>query len=296
MIDLAGPRLQAGPVRIRGRGLKRLGGLAHELFIFGLKEAASCVFAGSFLFLLAISGHITIPGLARYDFLFLGAMAIQIVLIISGVESLREVAVLSMFHALGMGLELFKTSPGIHSWSYPEPAIFRVATVPLYSGFMYAAVASYVMRAWHVLDLRIQRFPPHWQAVGLSGLIYANFFTDHYSLDLRWLLALLVLIAFRRTTVCFTAATTERCMPLILAFFLIGFFIWMAENIATFYGAWVYPNQAKGWAVVGLGKISSWTLLVIISIIIVSSLKGAFPRKVGAQTDNKAFPPGMKPL
>ena len=276
--------------------MKRLGAFVHEFFIFGLKEAASCVFAGSFLLLLAISGHIAIPGLARYDFLFLAAIAIQIVLVALRVESLREVAVLSMFHALGMGLELFKTSPAIHSWSYPEPAMFRIATVPLYSGFMYAAVASYVMRAWHVLDLRVLRFPPQWQAVGLSILIYANFFTDHYIIDLRWPLALLVLIAFRRTTVHFTAATAERTMPMILAFFLIGFFIWVAENIATFFGAWAYPNQAKGWAIVGPGKISSWTLLVIISIIIVASLKGAFPRKAEAEADNKAFPPEMNPL
>jgi uncharacterized membrane protein YoaT (DUF817 family) len=85
-------------------------------------------------------------------------------------------------------------------------------------------------------------------------------------------------------------------MPLVLSFLLIGFFIWVAENIATFFGAWVYPNQARSWAVVGPGKITSWTLLVIISFIIVAALKGAFPRKEQAETDNKAFPPDVKPL
>jgi hypothetical protein len=45
-----------------------------EFLVFGAKEAASCVFAGSFLFLLAISSHVRIPGLARYDFLFLSAI------------------------------------------------------------------------------------------------------------------------------------------------------------------------------------------------------------------------------
>ena len=48
-----------------------------EFLVFGAKEAASCVFAGSFLFLLAVSGHIHIPGLNRYDFLFLSAIAIS---------------------------------------------------------------------------------------------------------------------------------------------------------------------------------------------------------------------------
>jgi uncharacterized membrane protein YoaT (DUF817 family) len=218
------------------------------------------------------------------------------VLVALRVESWREVAVLSMFHGIGMGLELFKTSPAIHSWSYPEPAIFRVATVPLYSGFMYAAVASYVMRAWHLLDVRVSRFPPLWQGLGLSLLIYANFFSNHYIPDLRWPLFALVLVAFWRTRVHFSVVRDERRMPLALAFLLIGFFIWVAENIATFFGAWVYPNQAKNWAVVGPSKITSWTLLVIISFIIVAALKGAFPRKTQAETDNKAFPPEMNPL
>src|SRR5919109_2439444 len=84
-----------------------------EFLMFGFKEAASCIFAGSFLFLLAASGHISIPGLWRYDFLFLSAIAIQVVLISTRLETWREVAVLSLFHLIGMGLELFKTSPGV---------------------------------------------------------------------------------------------------------------------------------------------------------------------------------------
>ena len=267
-----------------------------EFWVFGLKQAASCVFAGSFLLLLGLSGHIAIPGLARYDFLFLAAIAIQIVLVACKVESPREVAVLSLFHAVGMGLELFKTSPAIHSWSYPEPAIFKIATVPLYSGFMYAAVASYVMRSWHINDLRMRNFPPFWLAVGLSVLIYANFFTNHYIPDLRWPLFALVVAVFWRCRVHFRVLEADRSMPLVLSFVLIAFFIWVAENIATFFGAWVYPNQARGWAIVGPEKITSWTLLVIISVIIVAALKGAFPRKALVEDANKAFPPEVKPL
>ena len=66
-------------------------------------------------------------------------------------------------------------------------------------------------------------------------------------------------------------------MPVVLAFLLIGFFIWIAENIATFWGAWAYPNQIHKWSVVHPAKISSWTLLVIISFIIVAALKQVFP-------------------
>lgn len=62
-------------------------------------------------------------------------------------------------------------------------------------------------------------------------------------------------------------------MPLVLSFALIGFFVWVAENVATFFGAWVYPNQQHAWAAVSAGKISSWALLVIVTFILVADLK-----------------------
>ncbi len=86
-----------------------------ELLVFGLKELAACIFAGSFLLLLALSNGFHVPGLARYEVLFLGAIGIQLVLIVGRLETWREVAVLSLFHALGMGVEIFKTSPAIHA-------------------------------------------------------------------------------------------------------------------------------------------------------------------------------------
>ena len=251
----------------------------HEFLVFGMKQAAACVFAGSFLFLLAISGHISILGLARYDFLFLSAIAIQIVLVAVRLENWREVAVLSLFHLIGMGLELFKTSPSIRSWSYPEHAFFHLKTVPLYSGFMYASVASYIMQSWRLMKLRITAFPPFPIAVGLCAAIYVNFFTNHYIVDLRWPLAVCVLLLFRRTQVHFIVTNVERRMPLALSFLLIGFFIWVAENIATYFGAWQYPHQKRQWAIVGPTKISSWMLLVIISFIIVAALKEIFPKQ-----------------
>lgn len=66
---------------------------------------------------------------------------------------------------------------------------------------------------------------------------------------------------------------TRYRMPIALSFVLIGFFIWIAENIATFFGAWKYPNQADAWSLVHIGKVSSWVLLVIVSFLIVATLK-----------------------
>jgi uncharacterized membrane protein YoaT (DUF817 family) len=265
---------------LAGRGIAAS---MSEFIVFGLKEVGACLFAGSFLLLLALSNHLAIPGIARYDVLFLGAIAIQLVLIAARLETWREVAVLSLFHAIGMGLELFKTSPGVRSWSYPEPSFFHVATVPLYSGFMYAAVASYLMQAWCLLDVRVSGFPPVWAAIGLAAAIYGNFFANHWIADLRWPLGLVVLAVFWRARVHFTVIRRERRMPLALAFALIGFFIWIAENIATFFGAWAYPHQLHRWAIVGPNKISSWTLLVIISFIIVAALKQVFPKHAPRQ-------------
>ena len=42
----------------------------YELWLFGLKEAQACIFAGSFFALLFASKHIPLFGLARYDFIF----------------------------------------------------------------------------------------------------------------------------------------------------------------------------------------------------------------------------------
>ncbi|HCK0311303.1 TPA: DUF817 family protein, partial [Listeria innocua] len=62
-------------------------------------------------------------------------------------------------------------------------------------------------------------------------------------------------------------------MPLSFSFLCIAFFIYLAENIASFYGAWAYPDQLVAWRPVHVSKITSWYLLVIISIIIVAQLK-----------------------
>jgi uncharacterized membrane protein YoaT (DUF817 family) len=62
-------------------------------------------------------------------------------------------------------------------------------------------------------------------------------------------------------------------MPLLLSFLLIGFFVWLAENVSTFFGVWKYPNQLGAWASVRVGKWSSWSLLVIMTFTIVAGLK-----------------------
>jgi len=246
-----------------------------ELSAFGWINTKACVFAGSFFVILLASRHLQVPGVARYDLILAAALALQAALIAFKVETRDEVYTLMLFHALGFALEVFKTQPGIGSWSYPEPGLFKLWGVPLYSGFMYAAVASYMVQAWRGFDLSLEGYPSHRASIALALAIYANFFAHHHPLipDLRWVLAVAVLWLFRGTRVCFTPLDRRRWMPLPLAFVLIGFFVWIAENVATYFGAWVYPHQLAGWRFVGFGKMTSWALLVIVTFIIVADLK-----------------------
>lgn len=245
----------------------------YEFIVFGLKEAQACIFAASFFFILIFSSKIPLFGLPRYDFIFIAALLLQVILVATKIETLSELFVLSQFHLLGLALEIFKTHPAIGSWVYPEDGFFKILNVPLYSGFMYAAVASYMCQAWRIFRLNLVNYPSYRLSVPLCAAIYLNFFTHHFIGDYRWYLAIAVLITFRKTWVEFYVLEKKRQMPLLLAFFCIGFFVWVAENIATFYGAWVYPEQNKAWTFVSLGKVSSWVLLVIISLILVAALK-----------------------
>ncbi|MFZ3012029.1 MAG: DUF817 domain-containing protein [Minisyncoccia bacterium] len=244
-----------------------------EFLVFGVKQARAAIFAGSFFVLLFISNHIPLFGLARYDFLFLAAVAIQAILYFTKLETKDEVKVIFLFHIIGLILELYKTNPAIGSWSYPEYGILKIATVPLYSGFMYAAIGSYISQAWKIMKLELTNYSRYGLSVLLCFLIYLNFFTNHYIYDFRIFLILAVFVFFWKTRVYFTVTNIRRWMPMNLAFLLIAFFIWVAENISTYLGAWQYPNQVHGWDVVSTSKITSWFLMVIISFILVAYLK-----------------------
>ena len=183
------------------------------------------------------------------------------------------------------------------SWSYPEPAWAKVAGVPLYSGFMYAAVGSYICQAFRRLDLRVDRFP--WApAVTLAAAAYANFFTHHYLPDLRWAIAVGFVVVLWRSRVSYTVGRRRYAMPLSLSFVLIGFFLWVAENAATLLGAWQYPDQAQVWQMVHVGKWGSWALLVSLSFVLVAAVKmqeGRFYGEVGAIPAVTGDPPSVRP-
>jgi uncharacterized membrane protein YoaT (DUF817 family) len=249
----------------------------YEFIRFGIKQAWACLF-GALLLTLLLATHVVYPRdawLARYDFLVLAAMAIQWAMLAFRLETREEAQVIFLFHAVGTAMEIFKTSVG--SWLYPETSLLRIAGVPLFSGFMYAAIGSYIARCWRLFDFRFTHHPPLWAVMVLAIGIYANFFTHHYLPDARIALFAITAALFGRCWVHFRVWRDHRRMPLLVGFGLVALFIWLAENIGTFTAAWRYPSQRLGWSVVSMGKLGAWLLLMIVSYALVALLNG--PRR-----------------
>ncbi|NKF22902.1 DUF817 domain-containing protein [Solimonas sp. C16B3] len=250
-----------------GGGLRSL---LHDLLLFARIEAQCCVFAVAIFGGLALSKLLALP-IPRYDFLLIWCLCVQALMLLTRIETADEALVICLFHVFGLALELFKTHHG--SWAYPEFAYTKFWGVPLYSGFMYAAVASYLVQAFRRLDLHFSEYPSD-VANLFAILLYVNFFTNAWMPDQRWGLATALVALMWKTRVDFRLGDRRYSMPLVVSFALIGFFIWLAENIATFFGAWRYPNQRDVWHSVHYAKISSWALLVILSFVLIARLKG----------------------
>lgn len=241
----------------------------YEFLLFGFKQAWACLFGGLLLALL-LATHLFYPenaALHRYDFLTISALAIQVGMLAFRLETWAEAKVILIFHVVGTVMELFKTAAG--SWIYPEASVLHVGAVPLFSGFMYAAVGSYIARVGRIFDFRYSHYPARWATWVLAAAIYINFFAHHWLADIRMLLFASTILLFWRTRVHFRNWREHRWMPLLLGFLLVALFIWGAENIGTFAQAWTYPGQEDGWQMVSLAKLGSWFLLMLISFVLV---------------------------
>ena len=275
------------PLEIYGRKLMTLAegwadqgrwrGYAYEFLWFGLKQAWSCLFGGALLTLI-LATYLFWPDnspLSRYDFLVFGALGIQGLMLLFKLETWDEAKTILLFHIAGTVMELFKTYHG--SWIYPEDSFLRIGAVPLFSGFMYAAVGSYIARAQRVFHIGIRGYPPMWQTYLLAVAIYVNFFAHHWLPDVRIALFAATVMIFWRGWFWFKTDRRRRSMPLLLGYFLVALFIWMAENLATFGRAWSYPDQEMGWQMVHWSKLGSWFLLMIVSVVLVSLVRKPVP-------------------
>jgi len=264
----------------------------RAFLIFGFKQAWASLFGGVLLALIIATKlvwHQDWP-LHRYDGLFIAAVAVQLAFIVLKLEALEEAKIIFLFHVVGTAMEVFKTHVG--SWTYPEAAWLRIGGVPLFTGFMYASVGSYMVRVIRLFDMRFSNYPPFWATAALAGGIYVNFFAHHYVLDFRWLLFVAAFAVYGRCRIYFTVDDRRRWMPLLLACFLTSVFIWCGENVGTVTGTWSYPGQ-QPWQLVSLAKMGSWFLLLIISFVLVTLIHPPQPPDLLDPAHDPS--PGAKP-
>ncbi|MDA7426419.1 DUF817 domain-containing protein [Thalassococcus lentus] len=242
---------------------------AAELVMFTLKQGWACLFGFLMLIGLIVSDQIWQDKwpLARYDGLVIWAVGLQAAFLFFRLETLQEAKVILLFHLTGTAMELFKVNAG--SWAYPEPALLKLWGVPLFSGFMYAAVGSYMARVIRIFDMRFAPYPPFWATVVLAVAIYINFFAHHFIWDSRYILMAATLVLFLRTRVWFHIGERRYWMPLPLAAFLTSIFLWIAENVGTNTGTWLYAGQSE-FDMVSFAKMGSWYLLLYVSFVTVT--------------------------
>jgi uncharacterized membrane protein YoaT (DUF817 family) len=242
----------------------------QELLVFGAKNALSCLFPVFIFGMLFVTQGYESAVLPRYDLLLIACLGMQALMYFSGLETRDELKVICLFHLLGLAMEIHKVNHG--AWAYPTFAYTKVLGVPLFSGFMYASVASFMTQSWRYFRTELHAWPSRIATGLLGAAIYLNFFANEYVPDIRRILIPALIIVFWKTRVSFST-TQRRSMPVTLSFLLICFFIWIAENIGTSLRAWQYAHQAVAWKAVHFGILGSWLLLVIVSFILVAELK-----------------------
>jgi uncharacterized membrane protein YoaT (DUF817 family) len=139
---------------------------------------------------------------------------------------------------------------------------------------MYSAVGSFLARGLRLFDVSFQWLPSlRWLAV-LAILSYLNFFSHHFYPDLRGGLFIASIVLFWRTRLLVQwGSSSLRLMFLPMLLGLAGI-VWLAENIATFSHIWLYPSQVAQWHWVGVGKVGSWYLLLLLSLVLVLAVMG----------------------
>lgn len=249
---------------------------------FGTKAASAALFG----LLLLIAFAVTAPmgsqeyyGFFRYDYLLFYALSIQICLIYLKLESWAEAKVIALFHIMAMGMEIFLTHPAIASWQYPQPAVFKLLTVPLFAGFMYSAVGSFFARSLRLYKVSFENLPRFANMLCLAVLSYLNFMTKFFIPDYRLVLFAWSIIIFWKTKLYFQLSDSRFKVAMLPILLLLAFLIWIAENISTFYKIWLYPSQVDAWHMVGWGKLGSWYLLLLLSLVLVLKILGKRDKK-----------------
>jgi uncharacterized membrane protein YoaT (DUF817 family) len=246
-------------------------------FEFSFKAASAALFGILLLIAFALSASMNSQefyGFFRYDYLLFYALIIQACLLYLKLESWAEAKVIALFHIMAMGMEIFLTHPQIASWQYPQPAVFKIMTVPLFAGFMYSAVGSFFARSLRLYQVSFDKFPGFSNMLALAVLSYINFMSKFFVPDIRLLLFAWSGVIFWKTKIRFQLQQHQIQLPMLPVLVILAFIIWIAENISTFNKIWLYPSQVDAWHMVGWGKMGSWYLLLLLSLVLVLKILG----------------------
>ena len=85
-----------------------------QLLHFTYEQALSCLFPVVIFLTLALSKIVSIPGLYRYDFILIACLLMQWIIYKTGLETKDELKVITVFHLIGLLLEIYKVHFG--SW------------------------------------------------------------------------------------------------------------------------------------------------------------------------------------
>lgn len=246
-------------------------------FEFTYKAASAALFGILLLLAFALTaamGSDLFYGFYRYDYLLFFALLIQVLLLYTKLESWAEAKVIALFHLMAMVMEIFLTHPAIASWYYPQPAVFKIMTVPLFAGFMYSAVGSFFARSLRLYQVSFEKLPRFSHMLALAVLSYVNFMSKFFIPDYRMLLFVWSVLMFWKTKIRFQLNQHAFQLPMLPVLLILAFIIWIAENISTFYQIWLYPSQIEQWHMVGWGKLGSWYLLLLLSLVLVLKILG----------------------
>ncbi len=251
--------------------------ILQSCFEFSYKAASAALFGILLLLAFVVTasmGSHEFYGFFRYDYLLFYALIIQVCLLYLKLESWAEAKVIALFHLLAMGMEIFLTHPNIASWQYPQPAVFKILTVPLFAGFMYSAVGSFFARSLRLYRVSFEHLPRFSHMLWLALLSYINFMSKFFVPDIRLVLFLWSILIFWKTKIRFELQHHSIQLPMLPILLILAFIIWIAENISTFYQIWLYPSQVDAWHMVGWGKLGSWYLLLLLSLVLVLKILG----------------------
>jgi uncharacterized membrane protein YoaT (DUF817 family) len=242
---------------------------AYEFLLFGLKQAWACLF-GALMLALLVGTFLFWPrdaALARYDFLVVASLSIQIALLALKLERWDEALVILVFHVVGTVMEVFKTAHG--SWIYPEPSLLRVERRALVHGLHVRLCRQLHRPGIRLFDITFIRYPPFWSTWILAGLAYVNFFSHHYgrisasacSPSRPDLLAELVPVHARRE------AAPHAGDPRPGA----GRAVHLDRREHRHPDGGLGLSQpADGWRLVSINKLGAWYLLMLLSWVLVS--------------------------